>query len=282
MRPIKLTIQGFTSFAERTEIDFADLDLFAITGPTGSGKTSVLDAMTWALYGSTPRLGKCGAELISHGKASLAVHFEFAAAATRYRITRTAKRSGTGQVRLEKLRDCTWVPEEASGLRETNAAICKVVGLEFDAFKLSVILPQGEFDGFLRGDHADRRKILKSLLGLQVYERMREPASSRCQDLRARETAEQAVIDRDYANATEDHLKEFTADLGFQKKAFKENGNILEHAERVWTLANRIETDRSLRITKATQRSNAETEFQKACNAAKSAASEVQRLQQKI
>ena len=102
MRPLRLTVQGFTSFAERTEVDFSDLDLFAITGPTGAGKTSILDAMTWAMYGKTPRLGRCGSELISHGKNSVAVHFEFSAGMDRYRITRSTRRSGAAQVRLEK------------------------------------------------------------------------------------------------------------------------------------------------------------------------------------
>jgi exonuclease SbcC len=53
MRPMKLELEGFTSFRERTEIDFRGFDLFAITGQTGAGKTSLLDAMTYALYGRT-------------------------------------------------------------------------------------------------------------------------------------------------------------------------------------------------------------------------------------
>lgn len=224
MRPIKLTMQRFTSFAERAEIDFNDLDLFAITGPTGSGKTSVLDAMAWALYGHTPRLGKCGAELISHGASSLAVNLEFAAGIDRYRVARTAKRTGSPQVRLERWHDTGWVPEEASGVKETSAAICKLIGLDFDAFKLSVILPQGEFDKFLRGDHADRRKILKSLLGLDVYDRMREIAHDRCKDISAQEAAEQDVVTRDYANATDDYLKAVTGELR-QQKARKAKGS---------------------------------------------------------
>ena len=51
MRPIKLTVQGLTSYRDGMEVDFSDLDLFAITGPTGSGKSSLVDAITYALYG---------------------------------------------------------------------------------------------------------------------------------------------------------------------------------------------------------------------------------------
>ena len=65
MRPMKLELEGFTSFRERTKIDFCCFDLFAITGQTGAGKTSLLDAMTYALYGKTSRLNKEGKNLTS-------------------------------------------------------------------------------------------------------------------------------------------------------------------------------------------------------------------------
>ena len=57
MRPVRLEIQGLTAFKERQEIDFAGLDLFAITGPTGAGKTTLVDAITYALFGEVPRVG---------------------------------------------------------------------------------------------------------------------------------------------------------------------------------------------------------------------------------
>ena len=71
MRPITLELSGFTSFRERAVVDFSGLGLFAITGQTGAGKTSLLDAITWALYGKTARLQKAGRELISQGAASI-------------------------------------------------------------------------------------------------------------------------------------------------------------------------------------------------------------------
>ena len=57
MRPIRLEVEGLTSFRQKVEIDFSSFDLFAITGPTGAGKTSIIDAIIYALYGRTPRLG---------------------------------------------------------------------------------------------------------------------------------------------------------------------------------------------------------------------------------
>ena len=67
MRPLRLEIEGFTSFRERVAIDFKGLDLFAITGPTGAGKSSIIDAMMFALYGQVPRVSREYRQLVSHG-----------------------------------------------------------------------------------------------------------------------------------------------------------------------------------------------------------------------
>jgi DNA repair protein SbcC/Rad50 len=261
MRPLRLTLQGFTSFADRAEIDFTDMDLFAITGRTGAGKTSILDAMTWALYGKTPRLGRCGIELISHGKNSVAVHFEFLAGTNHYRITRSTRRSGAPQVRLEKLSSGEWVPEEAVGITEINAAIAKIVGLDFDAFKLAVILPQGQFDSFLRGDHAERRKILKSLLGLEVYDRMREMAHDTYRDLTGKIEGLDQLLTREYADATEDRLKVLKVELREQKKAGREEEARLDEAHKICTLADEIEQNQSARARKEREHSETDREY---------------------
>ena len=67
MKPLRLHIQGLTSYREPVDIDFSDLDLFAITGPTGAGKSSLVDAITYALFGQVPRVGRNVKELISQG-----------------------------------------------------------------------------------------------------------------------------------------------------------------------------------------------------------------------
>ena len=89
MRPLRLEIEGLTSFRQRQEIDFSGLDLFVITGPTGAGKTSILDAIVLALYGCVPRMGGQGnRELVSHGEALARVKLEFAVGKDRYVIAR--------------------------------------------------------------------------------------------------------------------------------------------------------------------------------------------------
>ena len=141
MRPIKLELQGFTSFRERCEIDFSKLDLFAITGPTGAGKSSLLDAITYALYGRTERLGKSGRELISSDAPAMQLTFEFKAGPEVYRIFRRVK-PATATVRLEKKEpDGSWT-SLTSAIKHMEEEIVRLVGLEFDAFTRAVILPQ--------------------------------------------------------------------------------------------------------------------------------------------
>ena len=89
MRPLLLEVEGLTSFREKVTLDFADLDLFAITGPTGAGKSSLVDALIWALFGQVPRVGKEYRQLLSHGAERLTARLDFAVGQERYRLVRT-------------------------------------------------------------------------------------------------------------------------------------------------------------------------------------------------
>ena len=95
MRPLRLELKGFTAFREPAEIDFTDLDVFAISGPTGSGKSSLLDAMTYALYGRVERVGDRVGQLISQGLPWMSVILEFEVGRDRYRVARRTP-SGKG------------------------------------------------------------------------------------------------------------------------------------------------------------------------------------------
>lgn len=101
MRPLSLELQGFTAFRQHTTLDFSDLELFALVGPTGSGKSSLLDAMTFALYGTTPRLGSTGLDaLISQGERGLSVSLTFEVGGETYRVARSkGRRQAENEVR---------------------------------------------------------------------------------------------------------------------------------------------------------------------------------------
>ena len=94
MRPLELVLEGFTSFRTKQVIDFTELDLFAITGATGAGKSSLLDALTFALYGSTMRAGVAAAEVVSQGARQMSVSLRFRSRGHEYRCTRTWRERG--------------------------------------------------------------------------------------------------------------------------------------------------------------------------------------------
>src|SRR5690242_2256239 len=103
MKPLRLEIEGLTSFRTRQEIDFSELGLFVITGPTGSGKTSILGAISFALYGQMPRTGGKGAnQLVSHGETSARILLDFEANAEIYRVVRRLPHRGAQKAMLER------------------------------------------------------------------------------------------------------------------------------------------------------------------------------------
>jgi exonuclease SbcC len=220
MRPISLEIEGFTSFRERVVIDFSKFDLFAITGPTGAGKTSIIDAMIYALYGYTPRLGKQSiSELISQGADRLKVLLEFSSGKQRFRIARETKwtgKSSSTSPRLEEWNGDKWV-SLADKVSEADSRIEKIIGLDFNGFTKSVVLPQGQFDVFLKGKADERRRILSDLLQLDVYQRMMKRANEIAQQHKKEADVRADLLARDYANATPEHLKSLQQELADRK-----------------------------------------------------------------
>ncbi|HWG84441.1 MAG TPA: SMC family ATPase, partial [Deinococcales bacterium] len=214
MRPLKLDIQGFTCFKEHQSVVFEDLELFAIQGPTGAGKSSILDAIVYALYGQTPRLGARGLEsLVSQGAMGMDVALEFEAAGKRYRVVRVWRpRQTDKQVRFERLDGDRWGSVvEGTKVREINDAITQVVGLDFDGFTRAILLPQGEFDHFLKGDAGQRRELLKGLLSLGHYELMRQKAFTRAQGLKREVDQRKFLLENEYAQATPEAAEELSA-----------------------------------------------------------------------
>src|SRR4051794_24369113 len=103
MRPVRLKLKGFTSFKAETTVELADLDRFAICGPTGAGKSSLLDALTFALFADAPRIGTGSLlNLIALGSKSFSLVLDFRVGDRLYRVTRVRRRSGTGNDQLEQ------------------------------------------------------------------------------------------------------------------------------------------------------------------------------------
>ncbi len=204
MKPIKLTIQGFTCFREHTEVDFTDMQLYAIQGQTGSGKSSLLDAMTFALYGRTPRLGGRGMDaLISQGERGLAVALEFEAGGERYRVARTwGRRTAENDLRFEQYKEGRAINLAENKKAQIQDLVTKAVGLDFEAFTRAVLLPQGQFDTFLKGSDKDRQKLLGDLMNMAHVRRMFEVAGERGRDLKTELGGVQALLDGEYAGVS--------------------------------------------------------------------------------
>lgn len=210
MRLHRLEITAFGPFAGHESIDFEPLNasgLFLLNGVTGAGKTSVLDALCFALYGSVPG-GRARNALRSHHAGPTAapeVELEFTAAGRRFRLTRTpywempSARAASGtSVRqpkallLERGDDGAWV-SRATRLDDVGEQVREVVGLSVEQFTQVILLPQGEFAEFLRASSGDREAVLKRLFGTAFYERVQEELAARSRAARA--AAETAAAD---------------------------------------------------------------------------------------
>ena len=176
MKPLRLTVQGFMPFRQHADVDFTNMELYAIQGQTGSGKSALLDAMTFALYGSTPRLGARGLDaLISQGERGLAVSFEFESGGETYRVARThGRKQAEREVRFERLVDGRFVSLAENKKAQIQEHITRAVGLDYDAFTRAILLPQGQFDRFLRGSGRERQELLGALLNMEHVRRMAE------------------------------------------------------------------------------------------------------------
>jgi exonuclease SbcC len=219
VRPRKLELQGFTCFNERVEVDFEGLDVFAITGRTGAGKTTIMDALCYALYGKVPR-GTTAGSLLSRDARHMHVALEFEAGEGRYRIVRglTAGRSAnTPHVQLERSGGGDdWEPME-NRVKEANEAIERIVGLDYAAFTRCVLLPQGEFQQMLSGPPGERQKVLETLLDCTIYDRIRATANARATAMQQEAKLIRGMLETTYAGATDEALSACKAELAETK-----------------------------------------------------------------
>ncbi len=174
MRPVKLKIEGFNSFQSRQEIDFEtlmDMGFFGIFGPTGSGKSTIIDAITFALYGEISRYGKSkrNKDFFNTNSDLCYVYFEFSIDDTHFIVERAYERSKQDKIKLNAIRLHTKDAVLADKEADVNAQIDALVGLNYKDFSCSVVLPQGKFSDFLLLEDAERNNMLERIFMLEKY-----------------------------------------------------------------------------------------------------------------
>ena len=187
MKICKLKLKNLNSFRQEVDLDFessplGDASLVAITGPTGAGKTTLLDAICVALYGKTPRLSGTGNQhpnhLISHGEKEGFAEVHFMANSTRYLATWSAKQKSSPKGGLFFADDNKLITDRlstrgkslGSSQKTVSEELESILGLDFDAFRRSVMLAQGEFAAFLKAKDEERRTILEATAGISIYD----------------------------------------------------------------------------------------------------------------
>jgi exonuclease SbcC len=237
VRPLRVKVRGFTAFADEVDLDFAGLDLFAVTGPTGAGKTSLIQAIPIALYGRAPKVADDLRQLISPSAEQARFHYEFLARGGRYRISRVIHRTRPTAVALEEHVGGDAWRSLARGVRQTAEKIEELLGLDYDTFTRVVLLPQNEFDAFLRGKPDERRAILTRLLALEIYGKIQQRANQLAAAARTEADVLASVLDRDYADATPEHLAEAQAALAHAARDVEVRAASVEALERLRALA---------------------------------------------
>lgn len=174
MIPTSLKLHNFTAYGPETpELDIRPLRLVVLTGNNGAGKSSVLDAMTWAIWGWS-RAGDNADRLVRMGEKEMWVEFSFILHETEYRIVRTRKLGGAGSTTLQFFAAKNNLTEGT--IKTTQQKIIDTLHLSYETFINSSYLRQGHADEFTLKGPTDRKKILADILGLSRYEELEERA----------------------------------------------------------------------------------------------------------
>uniref|UniRef100_UPI004027A3E2 AAA family ATPase n=1 Tax=Dialister hominis TaxID=2582419 RepID=UPI004027A3E2 len=245
MKPLKLTMRAFGPYAGETVIDFEKLQgrhLFLICGPTGAGKTTILDAMCYALYGKTSgdRTGEKMRSDYADSSERTEVIFDFMLGDKTYRATRSPsqmvdKKRGSGQTlaamqaSLSELEDGKEINTLRTGIEE---AAGKLIGLNADQFCQVILLPQGDFRKLLVAKADEREAILKQLFKTQRFsdfkDRLKDRLDAKVREKMEKQTREDQILSTAGA-ADEKQLSQMVEEAG---KELKEAQDIVKSREK--------------------------------------------------
>ena len=217
MLPLKLTVENFMPYRGAQEpLLLEGLGIACLSGPNGAGKSSLLDAITWALWGRS-RAGASADQLVAAQMSDMGVQLEFQSHGVDYRVERRHRRRASGgNTTLDfQMRDGPrWRSLTETTVRETTRKLVDTIRLDYDTFINSAFLVQGKADLFVSQRPAERKRILGEILNLSVYDGYAQKAREMARDDRSRQAIARGrieLIDRELER--EEGLKKQAQDI---------------------------------------------------------------------
>ena len=177
MIPIKLALRNFMPYRDNVPpLYFGGIHTASIWGDNGNGKSALIDAMTWALWGRTR--AKSDDDLIHLGQTEMEVEFDFAVEQQTYRVIRKHSKprgkraSGQSSLDLFLANGNGFKVISGDGIRQTEQKIRDTLHMDYDTFINSAFLRQGHADEFTIANPAKRKQVLADILGLSVYDEL--------------------------------------------------------------------------------------------------------------
>ena len=191
MIPLRLSIKNFLCYRENVpSLDFTGIHLACLCGDNGHGKSALLDAITWSLWGKAR--GRTQDDLISYGADEARVELEFVCRDTNYRVIRShakgiagRRRTGASDLQLQILNGADAQPISGNSIRETQILVEQLVGMDYDTFINSAFLIQGRADEFASKTPSERKAVLASILGLNMYDEYQERTRKKLSEARS-------------------------------------------------------------------------------------------------
>jgi len=243
MIPVRLALRNFMPYRDDVPpLNFAGVHTASICGDNGSGKSSLIDAMTWALWGRTR--AKSDDDLIHTGENETQVEFDFAVGSQVYRVIRQHARpkrrraSGPSSLYLFIASNGTFKPISGDRITETQYKINDILHMDYETFINSAYLRQGHADQFTVAKPAERKEVLANILRLSLYDRLEE---------QARELARQRDSEKTQLEST---IKDIDAELA-QKPAYEAE---LEQAQRHLSEAEQVMAQHESRLSELRRR----------------------------
>lgn len=186
MIPLNLKLANFTSYGEKLqELDFTKFKLAAISGLNGAGKSSLLDSITWCVWG-TSRAGDSSDDLIHTSSNKMFVEFSFEMDGNQFTVKRARSKKGGGSTSLELWSGFAGHNLTEGTIKSTQDKIINLLHLTYETFTNSAYLRQGHADEFTTKGATDRKRILSDILGLSHYDILEEKAKEKTKDIQTK------------------------------------------------------------------------------------------------